>query len=358
MKRLIVLLFLFGLNLSAFAGSLTGKTPAQTYKDLLFLDNNNDGLTSTLLYLKSGNGVASPLGISTTKVNVQAGAFQIGGVDLPSPIGTVTSFSAVANDGLTASVLNSLTTPQLTIGVNAITVAKGGTGTSTVFTDGSILFAGASGIYSQNNSLLFWDRTNNRFGLGTNTPAVKFHQLGTAYIGGVTTDQDKHLHLEFNEASDIGKIFAEDNGTAYKDLVLNYDSADTAKFVGIGKLPTSKLDVNGVTTTGGLETTFINASGNITAQGDLTLGTVTKGIKIKEGSNARMGVCTLAAGTCTVANNLVNGTTRIFLTNNTPGGTVGFLRISARVVSTSFTISSSSATDTSTIAWLLIEPSP
>lgn len=62
---------------------------------------------------------------------------------------------------------------------NAITfplaVTSGGTGTSTAFTQGSIVFAGASGVYSQNNSNLFWDNTNIRLGIGTNAPVNRLH---------------------------------------------------------------------------------------------------------------------------------------------------------------------------------------
>lgn len=50
-------------------------------------------------------------------------------------------------------------------------VSKGGTGTSTAFTLGSIVITGASGAYTQNNSNLFWDNTNNRLGIGTTSPA-------------------------------------------------------------------------------------------------------------------------------------------------------------------------------------------
>ena len=48
---------------------------------------------------------------------------------------------------------------------------QGGTGTSTVFTQGSVVFAGAGGVYSQDNANLFWDDVNNRLGIGTNTPS-------------------------------------------------------------------------------------------------------------------------------------------------------------------------------------------
>lgn len=50
-------------------------------------------------------------------------------------------------------------------------VAKGGTGTSTAFTIGSVVFAGSGGTYTQDNASLFFDDTNNRLGIGTASPA-------------------------------------------------------------------------------------------------------------------------------------------------------------------------------------------
>lgn len=50
-------------------------------------------------------------------------------------------------------------------------VGNGGTGTATAFTAGSVVFAGASGVYSQNNANFFWDNSNNRLGLGVASPS-------------------------------------------------------------------------------------------------------------------------------------------------------------------------------------------
>jgi hypothetical protein len=55
-------------------------------------------------------------------------------------------------------------------GIAAVT--QGGTGTATTFTQGSVIFAGASGIYTQDNANLFYDDTNNRLGIGTTSPQV------------------------------------------------------------------------------------------------------------------------------------------------------------------------------------------
>ncbi|CAL9665309.1 hypothetical protein SUDANB145_07403 (plasmid) [Streptomyces sp. enrichment culture] len=87
----------------------------------------------------------------------------------------------------------------------------------------------------------------------------------------------------------------------------------------------------------------------------LNLGGAGGGIAIAEGANARMGVATLAAGTVTVANTSVTADTRVLPFRQAVGGTPGHLSVT-KVAGTSFTITSSSTTDTSTVAWVLIEP--
>lgn len=89
---------------------------------------------------------------------------------------------------------------------------------------------------------------------------------------------------------------------------------------------------------------------------DLDVNTSGHGLRVAEGSNAKQGTATLAAGTVTVSNTAVTANSRIFLTSQADGGTPGFVRVSARVAGTSFTITSSSGTDTSTIAYEIIEP--
>lgn len=87
----------------------------------------------------------------------------------------------------------------------------------------------------------------------------------------------------------------------------------------------------------------------------LRLGAVGGGIAIAEGANARMGVATLAAGTVTVPNTSVTADTRIQLSRQAAGGTLGHLSV-VHDPGVGFTINSSSGSDTSTVAWLLVEP--
>lgn len=100
----------------------------------------------------------------------------------------------------------------------------------------------------------------------------------------------------------------------------------------------------------------LNDSGLMELRGNFKLTSVGNKHLIAEGANASMGVATLVAGTVTVNNTLITGNTRIFLTGQNSSGTHGELTVSARSASTSFTITSSSATDTRSVAWLLIEP--
>jgi len=67
----------------------------------------------------------------------------------------------------------------LTLGT-ALGVGSGGTGTATTFTTGSVIFAGSSGIYSQDNSNFFYDGTNHRVGLGATSPLFELDVRNTS----------------------------------------------------------------------------------------------------------------------------------------------------------------------------------
>ncbi len=92
--------------------------------------------------------------------------------------------------------------------------------------------------------------------------------------------------------------------------------------------------------------------------GNVLVSTIGKGLSVKTGTNAKIGTAVLVGGSATVSNTSITANSRIFLTSNVDGGTVGFLRVSAKTASTSFVITSSSGSDTSTVAWLIVESIP
>ena len=80
------------------------------------------------------------------------------------------------------------------------------------------------------------------------------------------------------------------------------------------------------------------------------------GLKVSEATNGKQGVATLVAGVAVVSNTSITANSRIFLTSQVDGGTVGFLRVSDRTVGVSFTITSSNVLDISTVAYQIFEP--
>ena len=116
----------------------------------------------------------------------------------------------------------------------------------------------------------------------------------------------------------------------------------------------SATPLSGGTYYGGISALAANVLGVSSAS--FHIGTVGYGLGVKEGTNATMGVATLVGGTLVVSTTKVTANSRIFLMCNTPGGTPGWLQVSARSAGTSFTILSSSGTDTSDVAWIIIEP--
>ena len=111
-----------------------------------------------------GIGTSSP----TAKLEV------VGDVKASS---TITS-SALSTPGIVTNNSNGL------LGTTtAVPVSNGGTGTSSIFTSGSVIFAGAGGVYSE-DAALFFDQSNIRLGIGLTTPLEKLHVIGNGLFTG------------------------------------------------------------------------------------------------------------------------------------------------------------------------------
>lgn len=143
-----------------------------------------------------------------------------------------------------------------------------------------------------------------------------------------------------------------------------YASGTTVYFRNLADSSYISIDVQNASVRGtltiGADTTLYRAAADILAtDDDLAINAVGKGLKIKEGgAAAKMGVATLVGGTVVVATTAVTANSRILLTGQSLGTVVApsALTVSARTPGTSFTILASQATDTSDIAWHLIEP--
>ncbi len=135
-----------------------------------------------------------------------------------------------------------------------------------------------------------------------------------------------------------------------------------AAFVAPGSIASTTTVTSGtalVATTSVTAGTTVTATlGAITAtNGNLVLGTAGNKLSIATGANASLGTsAAMTAGAIVISTTAVSASSKIFVTHNTLGGTPGAVSAptASIIAGTSFAIASSSATDTSTVNWMII----
>ena len=152
------------------------------------------------------------------------------------------------------------------------------------------------------------------------------------------------------------------NGGNQAEIRIGYSAGGCGRFGYYAPVAVTYIDVGG-----GASYLIISGNGvgffDVTstaanAYGDFKIATAGKGLYVKEGTNATMGVATLVLGTVVVSTTKVTANSRIFLMHQNLGTItvpVG-VAVSARTAGTSFTILSANLSDTSSIAWMIVEP--
>jgi hypothetical protein len=145
--------------------SLTGLTPATTY-DALIKVGDNGPITSALKVLSDGLGTNLPMEASTTGVNF-TGTAQVGGVG----IANTTQVAAKQDTLVSGTNIKTINGASVLGSGNIVTPNVSGVSGAIQFSDGSAFASDAANF--------FWDDTNNRLGVGTNTPTTALHIVKT-----------------------------------------------------------------------------------------------------------------------------------------------------------------------------------
>lgn len=265
-----------------------------------------------------------------------------------------TSFNGTADITITAAA-GTLTGATLAAGVTASSLTSVGTLTSLTMS-GAI--TGVTDFTNTGNSIL-GNASADTLNAG-NGDLIKDSsgRVGVGVTPSAWTSGNKVIDLN---TRGLGLGGGTDSGSV---TVNAYNDTGTWKYKGTSALGPTKIEFfDGATTisravsgTAAATITWLDTV-IFTSAGKVALQTVGAGLSIKEGSNAKQGTATLVAGASVVSNTSVTASSRIFLTSQADGGTPGFLRVSARTAGTSFTITSSNAADTSTVAYEIFEPS-
>lgn len=302
--------FYLGSSISATAGSEVGSIAA--------LGNWTLGLagTSTIHTINTGDA-----GSNGTSINLNAGG-----------AGTVFGFTRSATNG--------------------VTIVSGG---SSISSGGRISLFGsthstAASVYSMSDATGVNIRGNSdgTITFGNDSTTVDTFYGGSAGVFGSS------LSLKVSTASggtDSAGIFTLARSVTDGSLAFTGSSAGSTGGVIqlFGNTHATRANVIALSQGGTNVAQFSSGNFQILQAGN--------GLQVKEGSNAKQGTAALAIGVAVVSNTSVTASSRIMLTSQVDGGTPGFVRVSSRIAGTSFTITSSNALDTSTIAYEIFEPS-
>lgn len=220
-------------------------------------------LTAPLPVAQGGTALASGTSggiLGFTAAGVIASSVALGVSQLVLGGGAGATPTALGTLGTTTTVLHGNAAGAPTFGAVSLTadvtgtlpVGNGGTG-ATAFTQGSIVFAGASGVYTQDNANLFWDDTNNRLGLRTTAPTHPL-TLSSSATNGLTLYNTADQTTDFERAT-FGWV------TNVATLQTEIGGTGVGRNLSLKTPGTSSLSINGVAT----GTQFILIAGATTA---------------------------------------------------------------------------------------------
>ena len=183
-----------------FAGPTTGIAAAPTFRSLVAADIPN----LSAVYDVVGSAAAA-----------QSAAISAAAADATTKANAAQAFAIQRANHTGTQDVSTLT--------GTLLVTQGGTGTVTQFTAGSVVYAGALGVYSENNTKFFWNNSAETLFIGSNSTTFTGVKLNS--IGTVTSYMQNNIqNLSSNAAASSDVVVTSDNGTdtdKYGDFGVN-----------------------------------------------------------------------------------------------------------------------------------------
>lgn len=341
----------FARSMAGGTGSLTVGTTAITSGTNTSVLYNNSGVLGEYTVSGSGNVAmtASPVFTGTPTIPTP---FTLGATSVTST-GTQLNYlnAATGTTGTTSSNLVFSASPTFTgtvgaAGINTSGFVTAGAGVATNSTAGNSNFY-ATGSTSANRT--------------TVAAYLNGGAAGTGFRAGINGSTSYTITAgdDFSAFVVAGSTAAEAGSGTHRfiggttlqaPVITNAAGATTnAATLRIVGPPT------GITPTNPANSIWVESGNALLTNGNLSLGTAGNKINITTGSNASIGQsAAMTAGTITISTTAVTASSIIMLVHASTGGTQGILSVGTITAGTSFVINSSSATDTGTVNWWII----
>lgn len=179
--------FLQSLNNGWMTASYNSITSTSSSSFQLSTVNNTSG---GIIGATGPQGATGPAGTqgATGSTGPQGATGSTGATGSPflNNLTTQFQFLTASNDtNVNLNIVSSGSTHSFNVSWNGVLpVSRGGSGTSSAFTPGSVIFAGVGGSYYQDNPNFYFDDTNNRLGIGTTSPVESISTSTNIYAGG------------------------------------------------------------------------------------------------------------------------------------------------------------------------------
>lgn len=257
---------------------LTNKTIDASLNTLTNITNTSISATAAIAYSK--------LNLTNSIVNADinaAAAIAYSKLNLTNSIvnADIAAAAAIARSKIAAGSANQVVVNDGAGNLSSVAVlpvANGGTGISTSFTSGSVIFSNGTTL-AQDNAKFFWDDTNFRLGIGLNTPTESLHisnnatnrifndaygtgsvpviagRMARGTFAAPTATQLDDLLLDLSGRGYNGTAFSTGKGTFFVRAAEAWSGTANGSYITISTTP--------VTTTTLTERLRINNTGNV-----------------------------------------------------------------------------------------------
>lgn len=158
---------------------LNGSLTLGTFSQGSVLFTGSGGVVSEDSVAFSFNSTTDTLSVTNISATLTTTTNLVVTTGLTLPNNSVTNAMVVDSLTISGGTVDNSPIGATTPSTGAFTTLTSTSLTLSTFTQGSVLFAGAGGAVSQDNTNLYWDDVNNRLGVGTSTPAVPLHVYNT-----------------------------------------------------------------------------------------------------------------------------------------------------------------------------------